>query len=505
MRTKKAIKNALFTIIYQLVAVVCGLITPRLILSRFGSSYNGVISSATQFLEMISVLTLGIAGATRVALYKPIADGDVLTISKIFKANKQYMHKVGLALIIYASVLCIIYPFISHNDLSHAECAALIAIVSVGTFAQYFFGVSNQTLLSADQSSYLYYIVQTISTILNTLVAVVLIHMGASIFMVKAGSAIVFLASPFVLNLLVKKKYKLIENCEPDISAIKNRGAVAFHSIANIIHDHTDLVILTLFTDAKVISVYTVYQLIVAKIRRILLMLTNGLEGAFGNMWARNEIKKFEENFRFFEFLIYSGTSVIFSSVGILLIPFVKLYTKGVTDVNYILWDFAILVTITETIHCIRHPYLIVVQATGNYEATKKGAMAEAVINIVTSLILVNIIGLNGVIIGTLIANTFRTTQYALFISKNIIPGSIVGTLKRFVWFIINSAIIVFADSLMLSCLQIDGWNGWIIKAIASVLCATAVTIIMAIIFYRKEMKKCLGIIIKRSDFPHEK
>jgi len=498
MRTKKALKNAIFTIIYQLVAVVCGLITPRLILSNFGSSYNGVISSATQFLEMISVLTLGIAGATRVALYKPIAEKNVLSISRIFKANKQYMHKVGLAIIIYAFLLCIIYPIISHNDLTHGECAALIAIVSVGTFAQYFFGVSNQTLLSADQSSYLYYIVQTISTILNTLVAVLLIRTGASIFTVKAGSAVVFFLSPFVLNLLVKKKYKLIDNCEPDMSAIKNRGAVAFHSIANIIHDHTDLVILTLFTDAKVISVYTVYQLVVAKIRRILLMLTNGLEGAFGNMWARNEIGKFNENFRFFEFLIFSSTSIIFTSVGVLLIPFVKLYTKGVTDVNYIMWDFAILVTITEAMHCIRHPYLIVVQATGNYEATKIGALVEALINISISLVLVNIIGLNGVIIGTLIANTFRTTQYALFISKNIISGSIIGTIKRFVWFIANSAIIVLINSFILSFVQIDGWKGWMIKGVISVLFATVLTVVMSKIFYGEEMKKCLNILMRK-------
>ena len=502
MRTKKAIKNAVVSIVYQLVAVVCGLITPRLILAAFGSTYNGVISSANQFLEMISVLTLGIAGATRVALYKPIAEGDKNAVSRIVKANKQYMHKVGLAIIIYSAVLCLIYPFISHNDLTHVESAALIAIVSVGVFAQYFFGMSNQTLLSADQSGYIYYLVQLVATIANTLIAVLLIKIGCSIFIVKLGSAVVFFISPMVLNIIVKRKYELDDKCEPDPTAIKGRGAVAFHSIANIIHDNTDLVILTLFTDAKLISVYTVYMLVVGKVRRILLMLTNGLEGAFGNMWAKKELKAFENNFRFFEFLIFSSTSLIFVTVGVLIVPFVKLYTAGVTDVNYILLDFAILVTITETMYCIRHPYLIIVQATGNYEATKKGAAAEATINIITSIILVQFIGLNGVIIGTLIANTFRTVQYALFISNHVIKGSINGSIKRFVWFLVNSIIILGVDVLLDSFIGISGWTGWIIRCVTFTCVGLTITAIMSFVFYRSEFKRLVTLprrFIKRS------
>ena len=490
MRTKKAIINAVISILYQLVAVVCGLITPRLILATFGSTYNGVISSANQFLELISVLTLGIAGATRVALYKPIAVNDKTAISRIVKANKQYMHKVGMAIIAYSIVLCIIYPFISHNDLSHVESAALIAIVSVGVFAQYFFGMSNQTLLSADQSGYIYYLVQLIATVFNTIIAVVLIKLGCSIFVVKLGSAVVFFLSPFVLNIIVKKKYDLDDKCEPDPTAIKGRGAVAFHSIANIIHDNTDLVILTLFTDAKLISVYTVYMLVVGKVRRILLMLTNGLEGAFGNMWAKKEIAAFENNFRFFEFLIFSSTSVVFSTVGILIIPFIRLYTSGVTDINYILFDFAILLTITETMYCIRHPYLIIVQATGNYEATKKGAAAEAVINIVTSVVLVQFMGLNGVIIGTLIANTFRTVQYAFFISNHVIKGSIKGSIGKFVWFLTNSIAILAVDYIIGRFISISGWLGWIIQGIIYTSLGLAITAIMSFLFYRSEFER---------------
>ena len=88
MRTKKAFKNIMASMSYQVISIICGLITPRLLLLAFGSTYNGVVVSATQFLSMITILNVGIAGATRVALYKTLAVNDVLGTSRIVKANK---------------------------------------------------------------------------------------------------------------------------------------------------------------------------------------------------------------------------------------------------------------------------------------------------------------------------------------------------------------------------------------------------------------------------------
>ena len=131
MRTKKAIKNILVSMLYQIVSIVCGLITPRMLLASFGSTYNGVVASATQFLSMISFLTLGIAGATRVALYKTLASDDTLGTSRIMKATRLYMRKVAMAVVGLSVIMMLVYPYISHNDLSHLESAMLIGIVAL--------------------------------------------------------------------------------------------------------------------------------------------------------------------------------------------------------------------------------------------------------------------------------------------------------------------------------------------------------------------------------------
>lgn len=498
MRIEKAFKNIVFSAIYQVVSIACGLIVPRLILQTFGSTYNGVINSASQFLEMISILTLGITGATKVAFYKTLGNGDELGTSRIYKATKVYMSKVALGVIAYAVLLCLVYPLISHNDLSKLQTAAIIAIVSIGTFAQYFFGITSYTLLQSDQSSFIFNSLYIIELLVNLVVTIVLIKLGRSIFEVKLGSSIIFFITPLVMNLYVKKRYHIDNKCEPDNSAIKERGAVAFHSIANIIHDRVDLVLLTLFADAKIISVYTVYYLVVGKIKQVMQIFTSGVEAAFGNMWAKGEMESLKRNFRAYEYVMFTFAAIVFSCVGLLILPFIKRYTSGVTDVEYIRPLLAILITVAEAFYCIRQPYRMLVQAAGFYRETKNGAMIEALLNLVVSIVLINIIGVEGVILGTLAANLFRTCQFALFVSKHMIDRSMKEVVLRFIWLVLTSAFTVTVSLFIKKSVTFSaGWGGWIAEGFAVFGVASVVTLVSSLVFYRDDLRIIINVMTR--------
>lgn len=493
MRKQKAFLNMSSSLVYQMVAIICGLITPRLILSSFGSTYNGVVSSATQFLGMINILTLGITGSTRVALYKTLAENDTLGTSRLVKATEQYMRKVSVGVIVYTLALCVFYPLFSHNDLTFVQNASLIAVVSIGTFAEYFFGITNRTLLQADQSTYIINVADIVKTILNTVAVALLISLNCSIYVVKLGSSVVFLLAPAVVSFYIHKKYSLNTKCKPDDTGIKNRGAVAFHSIANIIHQNCDLVVLTLFADAKLISVYTVYYLVIGKIRSLMQVFTTGMEAAFGDMWVKKEMESLQHNFKSFEYLMFTFATVVFSCVGVLIIPFVSLYTKGVTDINYIRLDLAILITVAETMYCIRQPYLTLVYATGSYEETKKGAAIEAAMNVILSLVLVKYMGIAGVVVGTFCANLFRTTQFSLYVSKNILNRNIFEVVKRVVWVVLNSLIIISFALMLQNVIRFNAsWFGWIVQAIFVFIIACFVTVITSLVCYKDDLKRLI-------------
>lgn len=501
-RTQKAFLNMSTSLIAQIVSIICGLITPRLILTNFGSTYNGVTASATQFLGMLNVLTLGITGATRVALYKPLAEDDVLTVSRLMKASKQYLRKISMCVVVYIALLCIVYPFVSKNDLTWAQNAALILIVGISSLANYLFGVNNTILLQASQSNYVTNIADTIKIIINTICTALLIGVGCSIYIVKLGSSLIYFIVPLVISIYIHRKFSLTNECEPLETEGKSRKAVAAHSIANIIHHNVDLVTLTFFVDAKVISVYTVYNTIVSKIKMLLRVFTSGMEAAFGDMWVKREYDTLAKSFKTYEYMMFTLTTVIFSCVGILLLPFVRVYTSGVNDINYILPTFAALITIAEGIYCIRQPYMTLVYATGSYEQTKKVAVVEAAINFILSIVLVNIMGISGVIIATIVANLFCTSMFIYFTSKSILKRSISVVILRVIWVLLCIALTTVLSNIIGKAIAYSvSWIGWLVEAIIVFTISVVITLLMSLLFYRDDllslMKKALSVIKK--------
>ncbi len=485
MKSKKALYNIVSQFTYEIITMICGLILPRLILSSFGSEYNGMISSITQFLQYISILTLGISGSTRVAIYS--AKGDIVKISKILKTTEKYMRKVALFFILYVVGLAIIYPFIIHSTYTWFNIASLVVIIGIGTFAEYFFGITNSTFLSAYQSKYVYNIILIFTKIASTIVSVILIKSGFSIQIVKLGAAVCFAASPIILNYIVVKKYKIIKKIDGDNTVLEQRKDVMAHSVANIIHEYTDIFLLSLFADVKLVSVYSIYTLILNSLKKVLSIFTNGLEGAFGDLWARDKKESYAKNFKTFEYLNFVFIIIVFSCTTFLILPFVKLYTAGINDTNYILPFYAYLSVFTYVFFCLRSPYLIAVQSAGKYKETRNGAIMEAALNFLISIILIKPLGLIGVTIGTLFANTFRTIQYELYVSKNLVKRSNIEFVKKMIWAVICFVLIFILQKFIIT-FKIINWITWIEKGIILFIISFLIVFSSSLLLYKNDL-----------------
>ena len=493
-RVKKSFYNILAQGCYEIVSMVCALILPKLIISTYGSTYNGLVSSITQFLEYISFLTLGIAGATRVALYKTIAKDDIRATSAVLKAHQLYMRKVGLCLLGYTAVLTIVFPLMNKGVFAWSDIASLVLIISIGTMVEYFFGITSRTFLMANQSQYIATAIDIIIRIVYTALSVFIINKGASIQLTKLVGMIILAAGPITMNYLVRKKYGILNNVEPDNSALAQRMDVAASSIANTIHQYVDIFMLTLFTDFQTVSVYTVYTLVTSSLKKLQNVFTTGLEGAFGELWARGEKKQFENRLSLFEFLIFSFCTVIFACAGILILPFVSIYTKGVTDTNYYIPSFAVLSILATAFFCLRAPYLTAVQAAGKYKETRNGAIAEAVINFSLSLFGVFKFGIVGVTIGTVAANLFRSVQYSIFTSSKLLQRSYWIVIKRFLWTCFTVALILVVYYWEPIRFEIVSWLTWLEAATFWFVVASSITLVSALVFCRKDLLNAFSL-----------
>lgn len=493
MRSKKVLLNSIASLLVQLVSAVCGFIVPKLIISAYGSEVNALTSSISQFLSYITLAEASVGGVARAAFYKPIADNNHVAMSAIFNASEQFFRKIAYLFVAYTVALTVFYPLLVNNSFDWSFTASLIVIIALSTFMQYFFGMTNSVLLQSDQRQYISSVLQVITIILNAVMVVAFIKLKMSIQMLKLATSLIYILKPVFMAVYVNKKYSINKKEKPDNRIIEQRWDGFGHHIANFVNSNTDVAILTFvsgissavaFTE---VSVYSVYNSIVYAFLSLTRNLSSGVEAAFGDMLAKNEIKNLNRKMNLYEYAMFTMVTYLFLLTGLLLIPFMKVYMHGVTDADYIRPVFGIILVIANAMSAIRIPYQIVVYAAGHYKQTKKGAYAEAIINIVLSLALVPFFALEGVAIGTLAAMTFRTVQYVAYLSKNIINRSIKPFLKRMA---ISTFIILLsvAATQLLPSFDAVTYLQWVIYAIEVALVVTTVTVAVNLLLCRKEM-----------------
>ena len=367
----------------------------------------------------------------------------------------------------------------------------LVLIIGASTFAEYFFGISYQVLLEADQRKYIVYAVQSIVVLLNTILSVVLIRIGCSIHVVKIVTACLFIVRPLFVSIYCRKKYGLIKGGK-HIEPIPNKWAGMGHHLAYFLHTHTDIVLLTFAKGPLIVSVYSVYNMIVSALRQVLTYLTGGFEAAFGNMIAKNEEQSLRRGLELYELVIYSCTVIAFGTAAVTVLDFVSIYTKGITDINYIAPLAAILLILAEAAYCIRKPYEALVMASGKLKETMNGAFAEAIINISISVALVWKFSIAGVAVGTLTAMLFRTIQYSFFVSKNIVKrNKSVFFLKFFIY--LCDGIIIFAIFRWLPIFTPISYIQWMLKAIIVVIVSSVLVLATDYVFFNEDTKALIS------------
>ena len=491
MRSKRALYNTISFLILELISVICGFVLPRAILSTFGSTYNGLTASISQFLSLVTLLRAGVGGVTRAALYKPLAEGDTDKISSIVNATKIFMRKIAFIFAGGLVVFSFIYPLFVNESFDFMFTCTLVLIMGFATFVQYYFAITYQMLMIADQRQYVTAIIQCLSLLLDLAVAVIMIKTGCSIRAVKLGSAVVYCLNPILTALYVKRRYKLKKHAVPDNGALSQRWDAFVHQIAAYTQENTDIMVLTIFSNVKEVSVYSVYFLVTNGIKKLLATLTVGVEAAFGNMLALCDYEGLRRNMTHIEYLIYSAATVAYSCLFILIVPFVLLYTQGVTDIEYARPIFALVLAAAQFVGCVRTPYQNIVDAAGHFKQTRNSAIIEATLNVVISVLTVMHWGLVGVVIGTLISSLYRTIYLACYASKHVLNRHNGHFVKRaacalFEVILIYILVKVFVD------ITVTSYITWFFYAVFVGLISLVVVLVCSLLFDRRELFDCV-------------
>lgn len=466
MRTKNAMLNIVFTLLLQVLTVVSGLILPRLIIITYGSAANGLVSSISQFLSYITLLEGGIGGVVTASLYKPLAEKKMDRVSSIVFEAQRFYRKLAAIFSIYLVIVLVVYPFVVKAEFDWLYVFSLICILSISTFLQYYFSLAYVNLISADQKLWIINIVNALTVVLNLVISYVCIKLGISLHFMKICGCAIFAIKPFFYRRLVRKQYNLnLKNLDGG-DGLKQKWNGLAHHLAYFVHLNTDVVVITLFLGVKEVSIYSVYYAVVSGIRTMIAAVSNGSAAGIGNLIAIGDNNNLKRVFNTFECVQAYITTVLYTVTAILIIPFMRIYTKGIVDVNYIVPIFGFILILSESVYCIQSIYSTITLNAGHYKETQYGAVAEAIVNIVVSVILVNKYGIIGVAIGTLLAMLVRNVSDVIHLKNAILCRPFYLYIKIIITCGISSLLSFKVLNMFLDVSQITSWSSWIMNAV---------------------------------------
>lgn len=505
MRSEQAFKNMAANLFLQIAVFISGIILPRFILQAYGSSINGMITSVNQFLTYLGLAEAGVATASVVALYTPLALGRKDEVNSILSAARKFYNRSGVLFLSLTAVLVFIYPFFISGQLDNSLVRWMIVVLAGSTLVDYFFLGKYRVLLMANQEGYVVALIQSAGTVANMVVSIGLIYAGASVLAVKAVATGVYVLRLFLVKAYAKKKYPDLDfHAQPAEGALKQKNAALFHQVVTIIVNNTDTTILTICLGSRSlleVSVYGIYMLVVNAVNQLLTSFSNGLTAGFGEVIARREEETLKKSYSDYEYMFFLIFFVVVACMGVLLIPFISVYTIDMKDVQYVRPVIAVLFTLLVFLQNVRIPGLTIICAAGHYKETRYQAGLEAAINIVVSLALVWSMGMTGVLLGTVCSYGYRSFEIILYTNRHLIPGTAKTAFSRIIRNLVVTAVLI-AAGIWLIPQNMTSFINWFIYAVAAGVVSVVLIVGVNYIAEPQEFKnlilRILGIVSRK-------
>ena len=493
-RTKRFFYNTASTGFYQIILMVAGLITPKIMLNYYGSEINGLVSSINQFIVYFNLVEAGLSGAAIFALYKPLAENNHKAINAVVSAAKRFYTQAGYIFVSLTIGLALFYPlYLETNTLTPQRMAALVLILGINGALEFFTLAKYRVILAADQRTYVISLASLAHIIINTFIIVVFGTMKIDVVTLRGIAILSIFSRSLILTIYIRKKYKYLSYSEiPNFEALNKRWDALYLQILGAVHMGSPIILLTVLTqNLKLVSVYTIFNMIIGALNGILGIFVSGLSSGFGDVIAKKENNVLERAYSEFEFVYYALISIVYSIAFVTIMPFIDIYTQGVTDINYSQPVVGFLFVLNGILYNIKTPQGMLVISAGLFKETRIQTTVQGGIMLIFGALLTPYFGIVGVLVASIFSNLYRDIDLLFFIPKKLTRLPVKTTFLR-VARIFSSIVLVGLPFYFFELLP-TGYFEWILNAVLVSIYSVIVVVSTNFIFEKKIMMNTMN------------
>ncbi len=406
-RTKNATRNILFGIILKIYQILIPFFMRTAMIYFMGVQYLGLNSLFTSVLQVLNLAELGVGSAMVYSMYKPIAEDDKITICALMRLYKIYYRMIGLIIAVVGIILTPFIPkLISGGVPVDINIYILYLLNLFATVLSYWLFAYKNSILQAHQRTD---VVSKISLLTNTLqyglqIAVLCVLRNYYYYVIVAmiTQAITNITTAYVADRLYPD-YKPIGKLEKQqIKKINQRIKDLFTSkIGVVIYDSADTLVISAFLGLTALAIYQNYFYVLNAITGFITVVFGACTAGIGNSIVTETKEKNFNDLNKFTFIICWIAG--FCSVCLLCLyqPFMELWVG-----KDLMFSFSAVIcfVVYFFIRQMNSLFNLYKDASGMWHEDRFRPLTAALTNLVLNIILVQFIGVYGILLSTVLA-----------------------------------------------------------------------------------------------------
>lgn len=406
MRTRKSVRNVVFSLVFHAIAVASHFVTRMVMLRALGVEALSLNQLFGEIVLFLSMAELGIGSAIVFSIYKPLSDGDDEKLARLMGLYRRAYLLIGGAVMIMGLLFVPFLPFFIDDTISwpRAEMQAIYALFVFKTAASYLFAYKI-ALLKADQHTHIPSAILSVGQVLSCVLGVWVLYQGKSLgAYVLLEIGVRMLCDIFICREADRRyaflKKRVAPNKEERKAVFQNTRQIFMGSLSWRIINATDNLLISRLVSTVTVGVYAQYAVFISAAKQVFSQTAQALSGSLGSLMVSESHEKCAETLRTLTFLFFFFALICSVCLYTLVIPLARMVMRAEQAIPE---EVLMVCVLNFFLSATMEPLSQMLQISGLFRESKNIAVRCAFINLAVSIVLGKQMGLVGIFIGTTI------------------------------------------------------------------------------------------------------
>lgn len=503
-RTKNATRNIIYGVILKIYQLLGPFILRTIFIYTLGMEYLGLNSLFTSILGVLNLAELGVGSALVFSMYKPIAENDTEKICALMNLYKLYYRIIGLVILTIGLILVPFIPNLISGSVPKGINIYVLYLMNLcATVLSYWMFAYKTCLFGAHQRNDVTSKVMMISSTLQYIVQAILLLIVPNyylyLFITIATQIFNNIYAAYKCNKMYPNYKAQGKLSKAEVKVINGKVRDLFTAkLGSVVVDSADTIVISSFLGLTTLAIYNNYFYIMSSVFGFITIIFNACTAGVGNSLLVETEDKNYNDLKKFLYIICWIASVCTCCLLVLYQPFMKIWVGKESMLSFNLVICICVYFFVRNINTLINMYK---DAAGMWHEDKWRPLTVALSNLGLNVIMVQYIGLFGILLSTIFTMAFIGIPWLIYNLFTVIfkRNALEFILKMFFYGIITLVMCVIIY-LICSKIALAGVVGFIIKGI--VVFVIANILFLATTFFLPEFnetKRLMGRILKRN------